>query len=142
MHKEYAFAILLTIAILSYYSCSQIYYSKASCDTIYFFEDNTKNDTGKLTFEGRVVFDTSANRIAGSIVDSNSNTAIAGAKVYITNGNINYQDSTDNNGNFSFFKNDFNGIWQMSIYDYHHICLQIKNIDVHGGLTIKIKLHK
>jgi len=135
--------VLLIMIIVCNYSCIEIGYSKAPCDITYFHDDNKQNDTSKVIFVQRMVFDTTANRLSGIVVDSLSNKPISGAKVYITDESKHYTDSTDINGNFSFFKNGLSGQWRMTIFDLHHKCLDIENINVlEGGLIIRIKLHE
>ena len=128
------FAIIL-------FSCNHIGYSKASCDEMYFHDDNKQNDTNKIIVLGRVVFDTTANELRGIIIDSLTSKPISGAKVYIWNNEKNYLGSTDNQGSFQFLKNNFSGLWQLSIYDSEHKCLTVRNINIGGGLRLKIKLH-
>ena len=140
--KDRIAQVLFVIGMIVFFSCNGIGYSKSSCDEIYFHDDNKKNDTNKLIVEDRAVFDTTANMLRGIIVDSLSNEPVIGAKVYIWNGSKKYIDSTDANGNFQFFKDNFSGIWQMMVYHSKLQCLEIKNIDIGGRLSIRIKLHK
>ncbi len=124
------------------YSCGLIGYSKSPCEDIHFYDDNKRNDTSKVMFINRVVFDTTANMLHGIIVDSLTNKPIAGAKIYLIQNSKHYSDSSDVNGYFSFFKNSFDGYWQMMIQCRSYRCLLIKNINIHGGLEVTVKLHE
>jgi hypothetical protein len=134
--------IFFLFTVIIFFSCKGIGYSKGPCDELYLYSDNKKNDTNKVQIIGTGVFDTTANMLNGVIVDSLTNKPIVGAKVYIWNGHKNYSDSSDSSGNFKFFKNGFDGIWQMSIYYSDYKCLVIENINIGGFISLKIKLHK
>src|SRR5579862_192858 len=99
MLNKYQLFLFLSVVTIYNYSCNVIGYSKAPCDMAYFYDDNNKNDTGKIIFINRVVFDTTANRLNGVIVDSSSNEPLSDARVYISDGSQNYIDTTDVNGN-------------------------------------------
>ena len=99
------------------------------------------NDTGKVVFEDRVAFDTTANRLSGQITDSATGKPIVKAWVLISQDSNEFIDTTNDNGEFAFFKDGFSGnSWQMLIREKSHRCLQINNIAIGGGLRIKIKL--
>jgi len=133
--------ILIVSITIAFFSCKEVGYSKASCDQAFFHDDNKQNDTNKIIMENRAAFDTTANMLRGIIIDSSSNKPIVGARVYMWNDSKHFSDSTDVNGVFQFFKDNFSGIWQMNIFDPAHQCLIIRNINIGGMLTLKIKLH-
>jgi hypothetical protein len=110
------------------------------CDKTDFHDNNNLNDSGKVIFENRVVFDTTANELSGHLIDSVTGKPIAKAWVLITKDSKEYIDSTNDKGEFTFFKDGFSGRWQMIIKDGTHRCLQINNIDIGGGLDITVKL--
>jgi hypothetical protein len=108
---------LFLLIVIVFLSCKELGYSKALCDETFLHEDNKQNDTSKVILEQRTVFDTTTNMLRGVIIDKLTNTPIIGARVYIWNGYKNFSILSDVNGNFQFFKDDFSGIWQMSIFD-------------------------
>src|SRR5580693_3775638 len=88
-----------TIIVINY-CCNMNFYSKANCDKTEFHDSNKLNDTGKLVFENRVVFDTTANRLSGQIIDSITGSPISKAWVLITKGSQKFLDSTNDRGEF------------------------------------------
>ena len=137
MRNKYQITVMLILIAACH---SRVKYSSTSCDRIGFHDDNKRNDTTKVLFKDRVVFDTTANRISGVVIDSNTNMPIEGAKIYLHNRSMNFADTTDIDGNFSVFRDNFSGKWQMMIHDLNHKCLQLENIEINGGLTISVKL--
>jgi hypothetical protein len=140
MNPRLKYALCLFTMIVFNYCCDMNFYSKANCDKTEFHDNNNLNDTGKVVFENRVVFDTTANRLSGNIIDSITGKAISKAWVSISKGSQEFLDSTNDRGKFTFFKDGFSGKWQMLIRDGVHRCLQIDNLNIEGGLEVTIKL--
>ena len=140
MKSLFKYKIYILSMLIIGNSCNENSYSEAICDRTEFHENNKLNDTCRLVFEDRVVFDTTANRLSGEIIDSASGNPIPKVYILVTQSSKELLDSSDENGKFTFFKNNFSGNWQMLIRDKDHRCLQIGNIHIGGGLQIRIRL--
>jgi hypothetical protein len=140
MNLPFKYGVFIILIIFFNYCCNLNSYSKASCDKTDFHDNNNLNDTGKVIFVDRVVFDTTANRFFGHIIDSLTRKPVAKAYVLITKDSKEFIVSTNVKGEFTFFKNGFSGKWQMLIRDATHRCLWVNNINIQGGLSITVKL--
>lgn len=97
-------------------------------------------DTTAVVFLGRVVFDTTASRVAGRVLDRNTYLPIENAAVILRQGNREFRDTTDTDGNFAVFKDGFEGVWRMNVAHREYTCLQIDSVSIGGGQTLRIKL--
>jgi hypothetical protein len=110
------------------------------CERVTLSFDN-QHDESKVVFNGAVVFDTTANRVNGKVLDRSSSSPLANAIILLKQDNRTYADTTDSDGIFSVFEDDFTGTWSMSATHSQYNCLIIDSIMVGGGqdLTLKLK---
>jgi hypothetical protein len=140
MNPPRKYRLCLFYVVVFNYCCNVTSYSQANCERTDFHDNNNLNDTTKVIFKNRVVFDTTANRLSGRIMDNVAGIPIPKAWVLITKDSQKFIDSTNDKGEFTFFKDGFSGKWQMLIRDRAHRCLQINDINIGGGLDMIIKL--
>jgi len=111
------------------------------CEEIILSYDNL-HDTSKVVLEGKIVFDTSANEVSGKVIDRETLLAVNNAHVSLKQGNKEFNDTSIDDGKFSVFKDNFYGMWTMTVTHTDYTCLVIDSIWVEGGQDLTVKLKK